>query len=136
MQVILTWRDGQTAQLPLPDAWYLKRSLPIGGSAQCDGVGVHTVASGELILIFVTEGRPGWNHLSAVLIDPTSRKVLDTIADLGESPDDYQLKAQTKGLSVKLYKSWRHSKDGGEAGVTQWKEITAINSRLQSTWNP
>ena len=134
MSVTLSWNDGATTELPLPGAWYLKRSLLSQGPLACDGIGTHRFRSGLLALVFVKDGRPGWDHFSVVLIDPEKKAVLDSIDDVGEASDELRYETSGAAISFKVFKSWRRSTGGGEEGVPSWRDVKVKGGRLQLSW--
>jgi hypothetical protein len=138
MQVRIVWPDQKSTFAAIHQAWFKPSRFVSDTPSNCTGVGAFELPNARLLLWIRYDGRPSFDHLAVLLVDPTHQVVLDTLQGLGQVawPDDHPMVVTRAGhFEVLLIKEWLLDRiGGGEFGRPEWKVVTVAGSRLRTQW--
>lgn len=127
---------GKTSRIKLlkPQLYYSGR-ISNDAPSLCDTVTGMTLASGNILLLFRRDNRPGADHLAAILLDKRGQHVLDAGDDLGEVNTAPGVRQQDGKVEIQLIRKWAPLvKDQEDQPVDAWMRLSDEGNRIGKAW--
>lgn len=148
MRVSLVLNDGRKMLLPLSPGVYRARRLVSNQASLCEGIGAYATSDrvykadrARLLLWLSVDDRPGWDHLTLVLVDLAQAKVLHQVERLApiKDPDGRQgltVQVTDDGFWVRLQRQWLQNTgtDSAENSIEDWMQVWIAHGRIRSRW--
>ncbi len=132
--------DSTSVEVPLGEA-ALTSVVPTNKKfGICSSTAGVIIDKTKLLLLIGKSGKPNLDHLTAVLIDTETLKVLDTREDLGDYVDSGRnkifLKKVSGGVSALIAQGWkRYAKAQTPDNLFMgWLNITVAEDKISSKW--
>ena len=138
MQVRIVWENEKATLAQMHQAWFKASSFISNVSTKCTGIGAFELPGARLLLWIRYDGRPGFDHLAVLLIDPTRQAVLDVVQDFGEvagANATPMVLGRAGRFEALVTREWLLDRiGGGEFARPEWKVLTIAGTKLHSQW--
>ena len=129
-------RAGEASRIkPLKPQLYYSGRISNDTPSLCDTVTGMTLASGNILLLFRRDERPGADHLAAILLDSHGQHVLDAGDDLGEMNTAPGVRQQDGKVEIQLIRKWAPLvKDQEDQPVDGWMRLSDEGNKIVKAW--
>ncbi len=134
MTIEIRWPGGNRSPLNLPERWYRPKSFVSNAQCLCSNIGAFELGSNVVVLLVPWDGRPGWDHASAILLDPIRGRVLDLKDDIGELGEPPMAIARPGRIELLLHDEWMLQPGDGEFAVPRWRILSVQGGKLITRW--
>jgi hypothetical protein len=145
MEVFLN-ANGNTKKLDIKPDWYFytshiskTQSSVCKSPSQSDPFAAYSVGKNKVLFFVKASGRPDFDNVMAILLDPSSQKVLDTKV-LGSSRNHFIAVLKTKrGFKTRVVRDSLsfHKEvtcDCDAPFVDDWMEVTVTKNKINAVW--
>jgi hypothetical protein len=131
MVTTVEWQDGTFATIPLKPGWFVpKDEIASDIPNVCRGIIGHALPHYQVLLWVSRNDRPNPDRLAMLLLNTSTKQILDIQNDVGEIAEPYMIVSRPQGCSILILQDWRQSTNGGEFGVPEWMQINIRNNRI------
>ena len=140
MSVTLVFPGVDPIAVALPPALYVAREPLLNVKNVCRQLTALDVAGDKVLLLLSRNNRPTWDVLDAVLIDKTTKRVLDVAREIGEIKSENALVVRTAmrgGYDVRLIREMLPDSgcDCADAAIEDWMRIDVRGAKLVTRWS-
>jgi len=135
MRVLVTWHPGRTDTVTVEPAWFKPLRAATQVHSACRNIGGFHLTGSQYLIALRFDGRPGWDHISLVLLDARRHAILEVLTDLGELCAEPPVIRSRRGQLEFRLSTGQEMKDGGEACVPAWRGVSVTGGRLHTNWD-
>jgi len=130
-------RTGKSSRIAgLKPRWYFPGKISDAAASMCDTITGVTLASGNILLLFRRDDRPGADHLAAILLDQHGQTVLDASDDLGEMNTASGLRKVGGAMEILMIRKWAQlQKDYEDQPVDGWMRLSDDGGKIHTAWH-
>jgi len=135
MVVTLQWGSSRPAVLGVKPALFETVEFTTDAMNLCKEIGAFELPSGRLLFLFPRNDRPSEDQISAVVIDPKTRALVQTVGDLGAQLGNVYLLKEPGGFRIMLLRNrYQDANSHGEFGAPDWLLIKESGGHVVATW--